>query len=391
MFASDNRFLKGEEGMSRALQILVVAGVAVFGVLMGPTAFAQDKETQEVVAGEGEEAEALYQQGIEAMKAQKWSRAARSFAAYQTNHPTGQWFKTAQEMEKLAHVLEREAIADKTNSGRVEYVVSLTTYGIFSGVALGLGLDLEENTVLTAAALGGAALGASLFDSGARQVSEGEAALTSAGVTWGAWHGIALLAEYDPEFEPGIMLLWGATTAGLITGQIIDSVASPKPGHTSFATTVGLWSGIFTGLGFGLLNDRFEDEDHFALWVLAGADAGLITGAWFAPEVDMSVGRSRLINLGGALGMLTGFGVILLAEPDDEKGGFLMLGLGAGAGLGIAAFSTKDWDKKRRNKRTALLDENVYFDTPTPFAMPYRNSEGKQETLMGVHLLRGAW
>jgi len=77
---------------------------------------------------------------------------------------------------------------------------------------------------------------------------------------------------------------------------------------------------------------------------LLGGNGGLVTAAVMAPTWNVSRSRARLVSLYGVVGGLSGLGIDLLAQPDDEKVavGIPLAGSVLGLALGVAA--TRGYD-----------------------------------------------
>ena len=128
--------------------------------------------------------------------------------------------------------------------------------------------------------------------------------------------------------------------------------------------------------------------------LLAGGDAGLAAAALFSGKLDMSAGRVGLINLGGSLGALLGFGITFLAEPDSYRVGVgLTLGLSL-AGLGLTTFLTRNYDEPApASSGLALVEhtrEGWVISAPVPRLLPLRN-QGRTSLGLAVPLLGGSF
>jgi hypothetical protein len=89
------------------------------------------------------------------------------------------------------------------------------------------------------------------------------------------------------------------------------------------------------------------DEEPSLRNVIIAGDLSLLAGALISRSVEMSRGRTLLIDVGGILGMLTG-GLLAASTEASTDEGFIpgvMLLAGTSAGLGLGLAGTMDWDK----------------------------------------------
>jgi hypothetical protein len=103
-----------------------------------------------------------------------------------------------------------------------------------------------------------------------------------------------------------------------------------------------LW-GTWFGFASGILLD-LEDDSLFGA-TLIGGDAGLLTTALLAPGWNVSRSRARLVSIFGVIGGLSGLGIDLLSQPDDEK---VAVGIPLATsivGLAIGVGRTRDYDR----------------------------------------------
>lgn len=245
-------------------------------------------------------------------------------------------------------------------SGRgspVELMVWGTTYGLWLGVAIPGAFDAEASGAYGAGLLLGGPAGflGSRKLARSRSLSEGQVRAITFGSLWGTWQGWGLMEaldlgegeEYcefdycyreDPDGSDVLRSMVLGGLAGIAGGAIL----ARNPISSGTATTAsfgGLWGSWF-GLAGGTLLDQ-EDDGLLATTLLAG-NAGLISAALLNRRWKLSRPRARLISIGGVMGLLGGFGLDLIFQPDSEDVAIGIPLAGSIAGLATAAVVTRD-------------------------------------------------
>ena len=247
-------------------------------------------------------------------------------------------------------------------SGRVEAQVWMTLYGAWLGLAVPGALGADEPEAYGAGLLvGGPAgfLGGRALANGL-DLTEGQARAITLGGTWGTWQGwgwrevfeLGTGERCDPEpFGPdefcyetedateeefAAMIVGGL--AGIAGGALLSGRdITPGTGTVvNFAALWGTWFGFAGGFLGGL-----EDDGLLASTLIAG-DAALLAGALLAPGWNVSRSRARLVSIAGVLGGLSGGGLDLILQPDDEKVAVAIPLAGSLLGLGIGLVATRD-------------------------------------------------
>lgn len=250
-------------------------------------------------------------------------------------------------------------------NGRVEVQVWSTLYGLWLGIAIpgALGADDSEPYGIGLLAGGPAGFLAGKAIAGSRSLTEGQARAITLGGTWGTWQGLGWaevldLGEsqvcYDDPFgrycyEEGdsseekfaAMILGGA--AGIAAGAVL-SRREISPGVATTVNFGSLW-GTWFGFGLGYLAD-LEDDALFATTLLGG-NAGLAFTALKAPAWNPSRSRARIVSIYGVIGALSGAGLDLLTQPDDDKVTVGIPLFASAAGLALGVVSTRDFDAAR--------------------------------------------
>lgn len=251
-------------------------------------------------------------------------------------------------------------------SGRVELQVWSTLYGLWLGIAVPGALGADEPEPYGVGLLAGGPVGflAGRALAGARDLTQGQARAITLGGTWGTWQGLGWAEVLDLGqqeicieddvvgggdrycFESGegdeerylAMILGGA--AGITAGYAL-SKRNISTGAATAANFGALW-GSWLGFGTGYLADL--EGDGLLAATLLGGNAGLVTAAVMAPSWNVSRSRARLVSLYGVMGGLSGLGLDLLTQPDDEKVAVGIPLAGSIVGLALGVGRTRDYD-----------------------------------------------
>jgi len=195
----------------------------------------------------------------------------------------------------------------------------------------------------------GGALAASLFAT-RRGVRQGEAQLYNSAQTWGAWNALLIndgFAETSKEAGFSIAMQLGGLAAGIGLWQLWR----PTQGDVALTNTFLLWGSMLT-----LWGELAADLDEPSLrGVIIGGDVALLLGAVVSRAVEVSRGRTLLIDVGGVLGTMVG-GLAAAAADSDSDGGVALI-LGTTAGLGLALLATRSWDKPAAVQLTPAVIE----------------------------------
>jgi hypothetical protein len=101
-----------------------------------------------------------------------------------------------------------------------------------------------------------------------------------------------------------------------------------------------------------------DSSDAVVAAALLGGDAALLGGAAAASSADMSRARVRLINAGGMVGALYGWGATVLGEIDSDRGRWGAIGVGTVAGLLAGTYLTRGMDSD-------ASDEDFFSSAPS--------------------------
>jgi len=241
----------------------------------------------------------------------------------------------------------RTAAAEVTGSGRGELMVWGTLYGLWLGAAVpaaagaddpeayGLGLLLGGPTGFLAARL-----------YAGEGLTEGQARAITFGGTWGTWQGFGWREVADvgrtPEATFTAMIAGGLTGLGI--GAALAHNRPVTPGTATMVNFGALW-GTWYGLAAAIAADM-DGDDHRLTASLIGGNLGLIATALTAPAWNLSRQRARLINVAGVAGLVGGFGLLLLLQPEDDNTAILVPTLTSAAGLLAGAAWTRNYDRR---------------------------------------------
>ncbi len=246
--------------------------------------------------------------------------------------------------------------AGTPGSGRVELQVWTTLYGLWLGVAVPGAFGAEDSEPYGVGLLLGGPAGfiAGKTIAGSRPLTEGQARAITLGGTWGSWQGLGWAevldlgreevchadgfgGEYCFEEGSSIEETFTAMLVGGVAGIAAGAALSKQTISPGVATAVNfgaLW-GTWMGFGFGTLADL--ENDALLSATLVGGNAGLVAMAVKAPDWNPTRSRARLVSIYGVIGAVSGLGVDLLLQPEDEKVaiGIPLAGSIAGLALGV--------------------------------------------------------
>lgn len=233
-----------------------------------------------------------------------------------------------------------------TSIARAELVFFQTLHGIALGaeVCAMAKCDSAQPWALSMMLGGGAGFGLSWYFSN-HGITPGLSRALTDGVLWGAANGIGLaIATSASNESAGIgAFLAGGQLIGLGLAGLAYAELEPTAGQVSLTASGGLWSVTAASLLLGALNQDFGK--HTWAWLLIGTgNAGVLAGALLAHSVPMTTSRVLLIDAGGVLGTLTGYGLGVLGGDLRPAPTLIPALIGTITGLGVAYYLTRDWD-----------------------------------------------
>ncbi len=247
--------------------------------------------------------------------------------------------------------------------GRGELALYSTAFGIWTGLGVGVLADLEDPRAYAALALagGGGALALSTLGTRGRAVPVGRTQAIEAAGNWGSLNGglVAGLAEAETRGVVGTTL--GVGLLGLGAAVVLTADHAPSSGDVAVATSGGMW-GLATG-GLALLLVESPSDKVVMGTLLAATDLGLGGMILATRRIEISRGRSLLIDAGGLVGALVGLSVPLFARSENPRVYGVSGLLGLGAGLAGGTWLTRGWDDDEGADRQASAGGTVPYLT----------------------------
>ena len=235
-------------------------------------------------------------------------------------------------------------------TARAELVVGQTAWGVAIGAEFCGLVQCDDVRLFVAMPTLGAGIGLAgsllLTMDG---ITPGHASLLNTGPLWGTWNALGLLGAIDPvgfseEALFGVMM--GSQVAGIGLGALLWRPLQPTAGDVALANSAGIWAGAVTAMIHGASGFEADQSATLASLVVA-SDVALVGGAILSRYYPMTRGRVLVIDAGGALGTLLGFGSALLITGSeiDSAAALMVPGMiGTLAGLGITTWATRNWD-----------------------------------------------
>lgn len=242
-----------------------------------------------------------------------------------------------------------EALA---NSGRAEFVVSQTVVGGVAGWMIPALIQTDENNAYIGGIMAGtvAGLAGALAVTSKIPLNETQAGLVYYSQLFTAWNTTMWsLALTDGQAESVIALpaLIGLGAGTALGGYLATHHKELPSGRLSLVAGAGIWTPIVTELALlAVGGDNLQGKVYQVAGPLM-TDVGIAGAIALSHTLDWRVSRSRmrLINLGGGVGMLLGFGFASMGETQAQGTAALTL-VGTAGGLLAAVMSTQNWDKQ---------------------------------------------
>ena len=306
---------------------------------------------------------------------------------------------------EAARLLEQLTRDVREDSGRTELMVFGTSYGAALGIGLPVALRADDPTSYGLGLIIGGPAGFLISRAYARSrsLSEGQASAIIFGTMWGGWQAFGWREVFDigeredcfntPDQEfcfnegPEGHVVMRTMIAGSLVGLGVGAALSQKPIRQGTAATVnfgGLW-GTWFGSALGILAGQSDSEDGVLPAALLGGNAGIVAAALADRKWQLSESRARLISISGVAGLLAGFGMLLIMQPDGADDSLILVPLsGSIAGLALGAHWTRDMP------RDALLETRagrLGFELPT--VQPMLLEKGRERVpALGITLLQ---
>ena len=313
--------------------------------------------------------------------------------------------------------LEAASAERSQAGGETELKVWSTIYGTWLGVMVPLAFDVERPEPYGAGLLLGAPggfFGSRVF-AASRPLSLGQARAITWGGTWGALQGMAFARAMDlgggerihddimkdeSESDEAVVAAMIVGSAAGIGGGMLAARKEIRPGTATAANLGSLW-GAWLGLASSILLD-LDENPTWATMAVTG-NAGLVAGALAGSRWPLSRSRARLISVGGLIGTVTGFGLQLLADTDDEDVSIAVPLTGSIAGLVLGTALTSGNDAGQDMSSDAAADKtppatgallswsrgdwSLSAPLPSPLLDPGRWNSGRRGLAWSVRLL----
>lgn len=253
-------------------------------------------------------------------------------------------------------------VEERGRSGVVELMVYGGLYGAWLSVAIPIAADVQDPedvgaVVLLASPV--AVLAAHQYGKRTR-ITPGQARTITVAGNLATWQGIgwALLEDADDEDTALAGALAG--TGAIVASALLVRGREISTGQATVLHSATYWGGWYGVVGAGMADAR---EEAFVSTVLATSAAGFVGGALWGTRHDIGASRARLISLGGLLGTLVGWGIVLVEQPDSEA---VVWGIPGATGLAGLGFT---WWKTREQNDAPELRSGLRLDGPGA-AMP---------------------
>lgn len=302
--------------------------------------------------GTSPEAHALYLLALRYASEGSYDRTLEFFNELIRNYPASSEAAEAHDLYPKADALWKARrtqfkINPVDKSGRTDILVFSGYYGLWLGIATPIAMSAEEPAAYGAGMLiaGPAAVLAAHYLTKTSGISDASATMVALGGNWGIWQGIGWYiyandSSVDGNDAIGVGELAGL--GGLTMGVILATSIDFTPGGAeliSSGASWGTWFGLIVG---NLMGDVGHDPELAG--ALLGSDALAVGTGILAWDTGWSKKRVRLTNLAGVLGTIGGFGIDVIAQPDNAKAVLGIAGAGSIAGLAAGAWLTRNTD-----------------------------------------------
>jgi hypothetical protein len=283
-----------------------------------------------------------YDDAFAAMLAGDFTRAAVGFDGVAARAQDHDLAAAAREMARLAHEMiarnlklqlpgattaAAAAPTEEKDEGRTNFVVLTTIYSLYAGEVVIDDANISDFRVGIVTVTGTTALGlfGSLYGTRGRTMTGAMGDAYSLGMIEGVVNAGLLVEpahlDHSSEEVQTTLLLSGA--AGGAVGLLYGYEVAPTRGQLSFAGTLSMLGFASTGLSFGIIQPKSLDGNTALTMMAGGTDLGLAAGLVLGKDLDWSVSRGRIVQLGALLGGLAGLAAGALitganANSDDD-------------------------------------------------------------------------
>lgn len=288
-------------------------------------------------------------------------------------------------------------------TGRTGFVTFNTLYGGFLGVAVAGALNAQGSEAYGVGLLVGAPAGFFVSRAFARKHfrSSGQAGMASFATIWGTWQGLGLQQILTSDCVNGCSSShdaapWRAMVAGGLAGigvgWAIAATKEIRPGTASLISHSAFW-GTWYGLAVGEMAN-LSDDGLLSATLIAG-NVALLAAIPAAKSWRPTSSRIQLITAGGLAGGLAGFGIDLIAKPDDDRVVSAIPAATSALGLLVGALTTRnqrDLDSPERSEGPAAAlvtwREGLRFSpvAPEPARFQVVDPRGGSRWVLGTRL-----
>jgi hypothetical protein len=270
-------------------------------------------------------ARADYNDAFDALVAGDFNRAAVGFASVAARTQDHDLAAAARELARLSQTyIDRKAAlttgqppppvvpgpVEEKDEGRTSFIVLTTLYSLYAGEVI---VDVANVSdfragIVTVTATTAVGLIGSLYGTRGRTMTGAMADSYSLGMVEGFVNAGLLiepvgLTKSSAEVQTTLAL---SGAAGGVAGLLYGYELRPTRGQVSFAGTLSLLGFASTGLSFGIFLPKSLSGDTALTMMAGGTDVGLVAGLALGRDLDWSVSRGRIVQLGALLGGLAG-------------------------------------------------------------------------------------
>lgn len=286
------------------------------------------------------------------------------------------------------------------HEGRAQLILDGTLLGLSIMTGILLAADVRDPRLFAPMLLlgGGAGLMTSLLIYRRWRVSRGDNAVAAAGGWYGAGTGLLLtgLIGFDHYRSLSLGGLIGQV-AGLTVGIIAAAYTEISAGAGALLHSGALW-GLVLGAATSTLVWHDDQRTSYGL-ILAGLLTGIAAGGLLSHFVEVTPGRTAIIDLCGMLTVLLGAAVGAPIIIESQSAGHfrayagILLGAAA-AGIGLGVLVTRAWERnreRRQGRRRRREGHGSVSFAPIPTIIPPAPTTPRAGVGLGVQLVGGTW
>jgi hypothetical protein len=244
-------------------------------------------------------------------------------------------------------------------SGVVQLMVYGGVYGAWLSAAIPIGLGVDDAASVGACMLITSPVAVFVAHEYGQHthVSRGQAGTISIVGNWATWQGLGWALAGDADGQDAVLAGALAGTGAIFATALLVRGREISPGQATVLHSATYWSAWYGIVGAGIAG---ADDKGFIYSTLAASTAGLLAGAAWGTGHDISASRARLISLGGMLGTLMGWGVVLLSDPEDDSVLWAIPGATGLCGLGFGWWHTRHREPAQFSQTSWQLDPPAF-------------------------------